>query len=667
MSASRTAFLALAAALLLSSQQAFPAIAAGKSAGNANKDLSNASCQTCHATGQKEIQVGTGDQQRKLRAIPTDRFGKGVHGTLDCVACHTDITDAKAKHSRTTVARVDCAQCHIDLLAKARQEQHTPQKLAALEKVVKNAEAYKQSFHARPDADHPERPKASCDNCHDTHTFLVPERDTVAYKKWRQSIPNLCGDACHTDHVEEWSESAHGLKAQERSEGKAAVCTDCHSAHDVVNTSGDTFKLSNVRECGNCHEKQMASYRDTYHGQVNELGYTYTAKCKDCHGSHGILKSSDPSSKLHPDNRLKTCKSCHDGKKAALATEGFKTYGPHAHAHDKEKYPQVWYVTRFMGALMIGVFAYFWLHCLLWWFREHPRGQERRSEHRIREADALRAAAGTKTHIRRFGAVWRIAHLCFALSVMTLILTGITVLYSDTAWAPAVAKLFGGPKTMGLVHRVAAAIMLSIFFLHLIGVTVNIVRNRKTFRFFGPDSLVPRWQDFAEAWGMFKWFVHKGPRPVFDRWTYWEKFDYWAVFWGMAIIGSSGMMLAFPHITAQYLPGWVFNVATLVHGEEAFLAAVFLFTVHFFNNHFRPDKLPPPDVVMFTGTVSVDEFRREHGAHYQRLVETGELEKHLVEAPSRGFTLRSKALGLVLIGIGLTLLIMVFDGFLRSI
>ena len=87
---------------------------------------------------------------------------------------------------------------------------------------------------------------------------------------------------------------------------------------------------------------------------------------------------------------------------------------------------------------------------------------------------------------------------------------------------------------------------------------------------------------------------------MFDRWTYWEKFDYWAPFWGVTIIGGSGLMLWFPDVTASILPGWVFNVATIAHGEEAVLAAVFLFTVHFFNNHFRPDKFPL-DIVMFTG------------------------------------------------------------------
>ena len=141
------------------------------------------------------------------------------------------------------------------------------------------------------------------------------------------------------------------------------------------------------------------------------------------------------------------------------------------------------------------------------------------------------------------------------------------------------------------------------------------------------------------------------------------KFDYWAVFWGMAIIGGSGMMLSLPEVTAEMFPGWVFNVVMLVHGEEAFLAAVFLFTVHFFNNHFRPDKLPPPDVVMFTGSQSLEEFKRDHRMQYDRLVESGELENYLVDVPSRPMTIASKLLGLTLILCGLALLIVVAIGF----
>ena len=106
-------------------------------------------------------------------------------------------------------------------------------------------------------------------------------------------------------------------------------------------------------------------------------------------------------------------------------------------------------------------------------------------------------------------------------------------------------------------------------------------------------------------------------------------------------------------------------MAAIFHGEEAFLAVVFLFTVHFFNNHFRPDKFPL-EVVMFTGTFSLEEFKHDHGVEYQRLVDSGELEKYLVDAPSPGKLAASKVLGFTLITFGLTLLTLVAVGFFTS-
>jgi hypothetical protein len=110
----------------------------------------------------------------------------------------------------------------------------------------------------------------------------------------------------------------------------------------------------------------------------------------------------------------------------------------------------------------------------------------------------------------------------------------------------------------------------------------------------------------------------------------------------------------------------VFNVGTIIHGEEAFLAAVFLFTVHYFNCHFRPDKFPQ-DIVMFTGAVPLEEFRREHALEYKRLLEDGRLEQYLVDAPSVPMTRLSKILGASLIIIGLSLLVLVLTGFLGNL
>jgi cytochrome b subunit of formate dehydrogenase len=250
-----------------------------------------------------------------------------------------------------------------------------------------------------------------------------------------------------------------------------------------------------------------------------------------------------------------------------------------------------------------------------------------------------------------------------ALAVMTLVWTGTAVLYADSAWAKAVMALMGSPREAAIIHRIAALVFIGLFFGHLGYFLLVLIRNWKTFRFFGPTSLIPNLQDVKDAGAMFKWFFGRGPRPHFDRWSYWEKFDYWAPFWGMAIIGISGVMMWLPELTASFLPGWVFNVATIVHGEEAFLAAVFLFTVHFFNVHFRPDKLPQ-DIVMFTGVMPLEEYRREHMLEYRRLAESGELEKYLVDAPSPQMTTASKILGAILILTGLTLLVLVLTGFL---
>jgi cytochrome b subunit of formate dehydrogenase len=624
-------------------------------------DLADVTCLSCHADNRKEIQVpspveeGKEKEMRPLLSINGNDYKKAVHGALACIDCHSNIVDSKSDHNKSELPDPDCAGCHTDLW-----QGYTEKNLVAENKrmgvVAQNIETYKKSAHAIPTKD---GFKAYCDDCHHSHEFNVPPSGTLEHKDWRLTIPKVCAE-CHEDRFNEYKNSVHGKGVLQEHNSESAVCTDCHTSHGITRTTRDPFQLAVTKECGSCHQDNFETYRNTYHGQINTLGYSHTAKCYNCHGSHEILDVNDPESTIHPDNRIKTCEQCHDGVRVMQATENFLTFGPHANTLDYDRYPQVWIASMFMRGLLLFVFGFFWVHSILWWVREYKDRKAGGGHTRVR-TDELQQEQGKQ--VRRFGLIWRIGHLLFALSVMMLILTGMAVFYSYTAWAPMVIDALGGPAMAGLVHRICAVIMLGIFFLHIIGVFINIYKNRKTFRWFGPDSLVPNWKDLHDAWGMFKWFINKGPRPIFDRWTYWEKFDYWAVFWGMVVIGGSGMMLSFPEVTASIFPGWSFNVVMLVHGEEAFLTAVFLFTVHFFNNHFRPYKLPPPDVVMFTGTQSLEEFKRDHRMQYDRLVETGQLEKYLVDVPSRPMTIGSKILGLTLIACGLALLIVVAIGF----
>jgi len=627
--------------------QAAPA----KGAGPAGAKPENAVCLSCHGN-EGFAMPGPDGKTRSLYVIP-DKFANSVHGKRLCVECHKNITEVP--HQKVEV-RVSCVECHQALWETARKENRTAE-VPRLGIVVEQIGRYMKSIHARPSREDQSYTNATCYDCHNAH-YVYPVGSTVR-AEWRLDIPNICGK-CHGTQRGAYAGSVHGTEVMQKKNPAAAICSDCHTTHDIDRPRLDSIKLVITRNCGSCHDASYETYASTYHGQVQKLGYAYTAKCFDCHGSHAVQRTSNPASTVHPDNRLKTCQQCHRG-----ATQGFVTFEPHGNTRDYDRYPHLWIAAKFMIALLAGVFIFFWTHTALWFYREYRDRQERKRRPHVR-TDELPELAGK--HYRRFGPVWRLAHLAFALSVMTLVLTGMAVLYGETAWAKVVMKAFGSPKVAGIVHRTAATIMLGIFFVHLFYMAMRVVPRWKTLSdWFGPNSLVPNLQDLKDIVAMFRWFFGEGPRPVFDRWTYWEKFDYWAVFWGMAVIGGSGLMLAFPYVTASILPGWVFNVTTLVHGEEAILAAVFLFTVHFFNNHFRPDKYPPPDIVMFTGTVALDEFKREHALEYKRLAEAGELAKYLVDAPSRPMTLGSRILGIALIVFGLTLLILVLIGFTGSV
>jgi len=646
-----TGVIFLAAAPDIARAQAGATAAATAKEAPAAASPGNAMCLACH--GNEGFSApGANGRTRSLHVVG-NKFEKSVHGKRQCVECHKDFT--AIPHEKAGPLKVGCVQCHQDLWETAKKENKT-QEFPRLGVVAEQIDHYMKSIHARPNREDQSRTNATCYNCHDAH-YVYP-KDSPIRADWRLGIPNTCGN-CHVKQRDEYLDSVHGRQVMGHANPAAPICSDCHTTHDVDRPKLDSIKLVITRNCGTCHAQSLKSYANTYHGQVSTLGYAYTASCFDCHGSHGIQRVSHPQSTVHRNNRLQTCQKCH-----AEATPGFITFQPHANTHDYVRYPFMWVASKFMIALLLGVFAFFWTHSALWFYREYRDRREGKGAPHVVTGELPQLQG---KHFSRFGPAWRIAHLAFALSVMMLVLTGMAVLYAETGWAKVVVNALGGPRAAGILHRVSAAIMLGIFFVHLVYIATRVVPKWKLSDWFGPTSLVPNWKDLWDLLAMFKWFLGKGPRPALDRWTYWEKFDYWAVFWGMAIIGGSGMMLVYKEAIASVLPGWVFNIATLVHGEEAILAAVFLFTVHFFNNHFRPDKLPPPDIVMFTGTVALEEFRREHPLDYQRLVATGELARHLVDAPSRPMTLGSRLLGITLIAFGLLLLTLVVSGFLSSV
>jgi cytochrome b subunit of formate dehydrogenase len=234
--------------------------------------------------------------------------------------------------------------------------------------------------------------------------------------------------------------------------------------------------------------------------------------------------------------------------------------------------------------------------------------------------------------IQRFTRLNRILHILMIVSFLTLALTGMTLKFSYTGWAVILSKFFGGFESAGYLHRFAATIMIGVFVTHLIDL---FKLKRKEFGSWkkllkSDNSMLFNKKDLKDFLSSLKWFVGKGERPEYGRWTYWEKFDYFAVFWGMFVIGSTGMTLWFPEFFTHFVPGWFINVATIVHSDEALLATGFIFTVHFFNTHLRPEKFPM-DIIIFSGSMPLEEFKLDRPDEYKKLVESGELEKYTVE------------------------------------
>jgi cytochrome b subunit of formate dehydrogenase len=232
----------------------------------------------------------------------------------------------------------------------------------------------------------------------------------------------------------------------------------------------------------------------------------------------------------------------------------------------------------------------------------------------------------------RFTRLQRSLHVCMIVSFLSLALTGLSLKFSYTGWAATLSHLLGGFQTAGFIHRTAAVLMFGVFFTHLYSLVQLKKREYKSWRhlLFGPDTMLPTRQDFRQFLGTMKWFLGIGPRPQYGRWTYWEKFDYFAVFWGIAVIGLTGLTLWFPIFFTRFLPGSFINIATVIHSDEALLATGFIFTVHFFNTHLRPEKFPM-DTVIFTGHMPLEELKRDKPLEYEALVASGRLEENLEE------------------------------------
>jgi cytochrome b subunit of formate dehydrogenase len=394
------------------------------------------------------------------------------------------------------------------------------------------------------------------------------------------------------------------------------------------------------------------TYYESYHGKVEHLGYPkLVAGCADCHGFHSILPRDNPKSLISDSRLVETCGKCHPS-----ANTNFVQWIAHATHSDPEREPVLYGTFILMTALLVSVFGVFWLHNLLWWRKDFWEKRELRAKGIFFPQHVKPDEAGQI--YRRFSTFDITIHTTMMVTFIGLVLTGLPLKFSQAPWASGLMHFLGGAVLAGLIHRICAAITFAYF-----GATIAYIfyflffkklpgNSNPLQRLFGPDSLCPRWKDIQDIVGTIRWFFNKGPKPQYDRWTYWEKFDFLAVFWGMFAIGLSGLMLWSPAFFTIFLPGWVLNIAGIVHSDEALLASGFIFTVHFFNTHFRPSKFPI-DTVIFTGRFPKYELVEERPEQYKRMLAEKTLETYRGKYPSALTDLISNIIGFAMLALGL--------------
>lgn len=465
----------------------------------------------------------------------------------------------------------------------------------------------------------------ACRDCHSSPklVYATKEQREELFKD-KQFVNDNC-KSCHKEEKAHFEKSVHSpfVTQDLKANRKLPNCTDCHGVH-IADKNGNVhreLKQISQENCGVCHEKQQSLYHETFHGKallLNRPGDAIrVAACFDCHGSHNVLPMDKEDSTIHVNNRIKTCGECHPNSN--LNFTGFIAHADHT---DGEKFPLLHGAYVFMTGLVVAVFAFFGLHTLLWSIKLI----QTRLSYPKEWKEAKEKAHSDKITIKRFGPLHLIQHLFMASSFLALAFSGLPQKFYTAPWAKKMIELMGGIEMATLIHHIAAVVMFGVFFSHIVEIVIVQMKKGGGFfkRLFDADSLMPRAQDFKDMKAHFLWFLGKGERPQFDRWTYWEKFDYLAVFWGMFIIGFSGLVLWFPTFFANFMPGWMINLSTLVHSDEALLATGFIFAIHFFNTHFRADRFPM-DMVIFSGTLTEEEIKQERRQWYDRLVKNGDI------------------------------------------
>jgi cytochrome b subunit of formate dehydrogenase/nitrate reductase cytochrome c-type subunit len=592
----------------------------------ANKEEPSVSCKDCHGTHSVVSPKEKGSPFN--RTNPVDGCGQchsdvvehfnasahggaaaaGVKGAPGCIGCHTNDVTASSHPDDVVGMKLAqerlCLSCHMDNPDVREKTSPSAGFIAA----------YDQSVHGKALAGG-NATAPNCVDCHGSHEMAKGYKQSA--KMNRMNTAETCSK-CHGDVAAVYNESAHGV-AMQKGVADAPTCTNCHGEHTILKTDDPKSPVSkqnlSAQVCSPCHSSvalstkygiesdRFKTFSDSYHGLAIRGGSVEVANCASCHGSHNIKSSSDPTSMISRQNLAKTCGACHPG-----ANERFTIGRVHVDESSRAEEPMLyWIVTAYVIIIVLtigGMLA----HNVIDFVRKSRR------KLMVRRGLLPHPHAGTDLY-PRMSRNERFQHATLVISFMTLVVTGFMLRFPDVWWVHWIRSISDSVfDTRSLIHRAAGVVMIVASCYHLWYLAFT-APGRKLF-----FDMLPKLQDAKDALAMVKFNLGKSnERPLFDRFSYIEKAEYWALIWGTFVMGLTGVIMWFDNTFIGLFTKLGYDVARTIHYYEAWLATLAIIVWHFYFVIFNPD-VYPLNVAFWKGTLTEEEMEEDHPLELRRLV-----------------------------------------------
>jgi cytochrome b subunit of formate dehydrogenase len=532
-------------------------------------------------------------------AVDLNAFGASVHaGKASCTDCHAGYAMGPHEGEQKPLAPAD--QAVVDRLAKARWP--APAAKAAHGKEAPKAEEVKV---AAP------RAYLACAGCHEMeHPDAMAALQKSVHTKWLREPTKVAGPTCASCHG-----SIHAVKKLAAYDPKGTArqkvpadrreiakrCEACHGNEEFAKAAGLSAETT-------------ATYHDSIHGRLARVGNEYAPVCTSCHaaakdkgGTHAIVAKADPASSVAAGAKKAACARCHEG-----ASDNFAALIAHKEIQETGGHIVPHLIHVFFSYLTTLTLLFFAFHVLVDFIYELRQRLSAKAHGHANAADHARS-------VIRFDIHQRAQHWLMLTGVILLGVTGWPLRGAGdvqaAAYSSSLMKVFGGAQGAAIWHRVGAVLIIVSAVYHLFYLTFLAAQRRL------PISMLPMPADAIDMKNniLFMLGVTK-ERPKFDRYSYLEKFDYMGIFWGVIFMVGTGFIFWFPVWFASWAPAWLITAAQIIHGEEATLAILFLFVVHFYNVHLKPS-IFPMNWVWLTGRITVADLKHEHPLEYDRLKE----------------------------------------------